>query len=71
MSVAKRRIVEFMSNLRNDGLSKTEILSGMQNGDIEQPEWLATGTTGLGWCAWDTAESSGDIKLYCLEEDDE
>lgn len=47
MSVTKRRIVAFMSDLKNEGLSNTEILAGLQNGEIEQPEWLATGTNAL------------------------
>jgi hypothetical protein len=60
-----RRIVEFFNDL---GLDRCESLAGLQNGDIDCPEWLAIGTKcGLGWCAWDTDESDGTTKLYSFE----
>lgn len=48
------------------GLDAVE--ADIQNGEIEKPEWLATGFTALGFSLWDTEESDGRTNLYTLDQ---
>lgn len=70
------RLVEWVKELEADGATEYDIAAGLDNGDIERPEWLGSSPcTGIGYAIWDTAESSGQEKLYSLDtappEDDE
>lgn len=51
------RIEEFLSELRNEGLSDYEIAAGLGNGDVERPGWLSV------------AEDTDNVKLWDNETD--
>lgn len=53
----KARIEIFLNDLESDGLTDCDIASGLGNGDIEMPEWMAM------------AESTDHIKLIDVEDD--
>ena len=48
--------------------SEYAVACGLDNGDVERPEWLASSpSTGIGYTIWDTDESSGQDHLYNLD----
>jgi hypothetical protein len=49
------------------GMTEYEIACGLDNGDIDRPEWLASGQTALGYTLWDTDNSDGTDNLYELD----
>lgn len=63
------RLTTWINELKNDGLSEYDIAAGLDNGDIERPEWLSSGNTAIGYTLWDSAESDGTHHLYNLDTD--
>lgn len=65
------RLTMWVKELEEDGMSEYDIASGLDNGDVERPEWLSSSScTGIGYAIWDTAESSGSTHLYALETEE-
>ena len=62
------RLIGWVKEQKDAGLSEYDIACGLDNGDVERPEWLASSPcTGVGYAIWDTAESSGQDHLYNLD----
>ena len=62
-----KRLVDWIEEL---GISDYEIACGLDNGDVERPEWLASSPcTGIGYAIWDNEESDGSTHLYNLNLD--
>jgi hypothetical protein len=65
-----KRLTSWVNELKNDGMSEYEIAAGLDNGDLECPEWLGSSPcTGIGYAIWDTSESDGSTHLYSLDVD--
>ena len=63
-----KRLTDWAKKLKKTGLSECEIAAGLDNGDLERPEWLASSPcTAIGYAIWDNAESSGQDHLYTLD----
>jgi hypothetical protein len=63
-----KRLTKWVNELKDAGMSEYAIAAGLDNGDVERPEWLGSSPcTGIGYVIWDTAESSGDVHLYDLD----
>jgi hypothetical protein len=61
------RLTDWVKEQKNAGLSEYDIACGLDNGDVDRPEWLGSSPcTAIGYAIWDTANSSGDINLYDL-----
>ena len=62
------RINNWYNELVSEGATDYEIAAGLQNGDIEKPEWLAFSPSTSAWFAiWDTAETDGSTALIVLD----
>lgn len=63
-----KRLTSLLKELKAEGMSEYEIAAGLDNGDIERPEWLASSpSTAIGYAIWDNEESSGQDHLYNLD----
>jgi hypothetical protein len=62
------RLIEWVKEQKQAGMSEYEIAAGLDNGEVERPEWMGSSPcTAIGYAIWDTAESSGQTKLYNLD----
>lgn len=62
------RLEKWVTELIEDGLSEYEIAYGIDNGDINIPEWLSSSPcTNIGYAIWDNEESDGRCRLYNLD----
>jgi hypothetical protein len=63
-----KRLNDWVKQAIEDTGSEYAIACGLDNGDVERPEWLASSPcTGIGYAIWDTDESSGQDHLYNLD----
>ena len=63
-----KRLTDWTKELTDAGMSEYEIAAGLDNGDVERPEWLASNPcTAIGYAIWDNEESSGQDHLYNLD----
>lgn len=63
-----KRLNNFVTKFLNAGMEKSEIVAGIQNSEIESPEWMGNRPdSNIGFVLWDEKESGGDINLYALE----
>jgi hypothetical protein len=53
--------------VKSQNCSEYELACGLNNGEIECPEWLSTGYTAIGFAIWDNEESDGTTHLYDLD----
>lgn len=59
-----KRLTHWVEGLKDLGMSGDDIASGLENGDIERPEWLS-GRPGV---VWDNEESGGQDHPYSLDD---
>jgi hypothetical protein len=64
------RLTDWLHDLKDAGLSDYEIACGLDNGDIDTPEWMRTRPSGAtdGYEIWDMDESDGHIGFCTLDD---
>lgn len=62
------RLVKWVKEEIDNAGSEYNLLCGLQNGEIQQPEWVSSGSQAIGWCVWDNEESDGSNHLYNLSD---
>lgn len=65
----KTRLDKFFDKLKEDGLTNTDIVEGIDNGDIPIPEWLVVSIGINHLTAWDNENAgeyqSGLFMIWC------
>lgn len=67
MDNKSNRLEAFFEHLRADGYSDYEIMAGIDNGDIDQPDWMSIEVGRDYLKAWDESDSgSRQMGFYTL-----
>lgn len=62
------RLINWVKELQDEGETEYSISCGLDNGDIEKPDWMASKPNTLGgYAIWDKDESDGQTGLYILD----